>query len=107
MSSNYTLGDTVKLAFQATENSIPITTLGIPKVSKIIGPDDNEIVGFPSDMVLTDSEFQVYTLKFKPSSVGDYIVIFTFVLEGVTYSSIERLTVSLGYSAVLPKAVAR
>ena len=107
MSSNYTLGDTARLALQVTENSIPIPYISSPKVHKVILPDKSIDSTFPKNMELTDSEFSVFTLDYKPSKVGDYIVIFTFELDGVTYSSMEQFTVSLGYSAVLPKAVAR
>ena len=107
MSSNYTLGDTVRLALQVTENSIPILSIANPKVNKIIMPNDEKDSKFPANMTLTDSEFAVYTFDYNPDKVGDYIVIFTFELEGVIYSSMEHFTVSLGYSAVLPKAIAR
>lgn len=108
MSSNYTLGDTVKLPLQITDNGIPISdTSMVPEVKKIIKPDGSVDSSFPAAMTLIDSEYSVYSYNYKPDRVGDYIVIFAFVLDGVEYSTMEHFIVSLGYSAVLPKAVAR
>lgn len=108
MSSNYTLGDTVKLPLHITEGGIPLVDLSIsPKIEKIIKPDGSLDSSFPQNMTLIDSDYSVYSYNYVPDRLGDYIVIFTFELDGVTYSSMEHFIVSLGYSAVLPKAVAR
>ena len=107
MSSNYILGATVKLPLQITENSVPISESLRPKVMKIIKPDGNLEAGYPKDMTLVDAEYSVYILEYKPSDIGDYIVIFSFELDGVEYTSMEHFIVSLGYSAIVPKAVAR
>ena len=107
MSSNYILGATVKLPLQITENSIPISEPIVPKVKKIIKPNGSLESGFPKDMSLIDSEYSVYVLEYKPEDIGDYIVIFAFEFDGVEYTSMEHFIVSLGYSAIVPKAVAR
>lgn len=106
MSSNYILGDTVKLAIQVTENSIPLLDISNPKVERVIFPNGKKDGKFPQSMKNVDSEFGVYAYDYIPEYVGDYIVIFTFILEGIQYSTMEHFTVSLGYSGVVPKAKA-
>ena len=57
-------------------------------------------------MSIIDSTYGIHALEYSPSYTGDYIVIFTFQLDGITYSTIDQFVVSLGYSNVVPKAAA-
>ena len=107
MSSNYILGATVKLPLQITENSIPLSEPIVPQIKKIIMPNGTSEPSFPQNMTILDSEYSVYVFEYKPKDIGDYIVIFSFEIDGVEYTSMEHFVVSLGYSAIVPKAVAR
>ena len=107
MSRSYILGATVKLPLQITINGVAFSGNVLPKIEKIVKPNGDLDATFPANMEVLDEEYSVYVYSYKPSDIGDYIVIFSYKIGDIEYTTIYDFTVSLGYSAIVPKAVAR
>ena len=105
MSRSYILGAVVKLPLQITTNAMAFVGDVSPKIEKIVKPNGDLDSSFPTTMISLDSNYSVYVYEYKPTDVGDYIVIFSFEIEGIEYTTMYDFTVSLGYSVVIPKAV--
>lgn len=110
MAVNHTLGSTIKIPLQITEGYIPISDATNVRIKKIIKPDGTEDPSFPKSMINIDSDYSLYYLNYTPETVGDYLVIITFVIGGQEYSYLEHIIVSKSssntFSGTVPRAKA-
>ena len=92
---NFDSGETVRLPLHiVADGGIPITDATAVKVSKIILPGGASDSNFPKNMVLADQNFSVYYTDYKAKAVGNYIVIYSFNLDGEIYTSMDTFYVS-------------
>lgn len=92
---NFNYGSVVRLPLHITQDGgIPVSGATRVVVEKIILPSGSYDSNFPKSMSVADSNFSVYFLDYKPSQVGNYIVIYSFTLGGITYSSIDTFYLS-------------
>jgi hypothetical protein len=92
---NFSLGSVVRLPLHIVQDGgIPVTSASNVSVTKIILPNATYDANFPRQMLVGDSEFAIYYLDYKPSVAGNYLVIYTFDVDGVTYSSFDSFYIS-------------
>jgi hypothetical protein len=92
---NFTLGSTVRMPLHLTyDGGLPITNAENIKVYKIIRPNGSSDPNYPSNMTLADPDISLYYLDYKPQSVGNYIVIYSFSIGGATYSAMDSFYIS-------------
>lgn len=91
---SYPSGATVRIPLQITEGHIPILVgVDMVQIEKIYKPDLSLDSSFPASMTLLNEESALYYFDYKPSSLGNYIVILTFEVSSVKYSVIEHFSV--------------
>jgi hypothetical protein len=106
---SYFLGSEVKIPMIVQVNGI--SQPGItPVIEKIILPSGANETGFPREMNIVSSGSSTYYYNYKPTKIGDYIVIINLQYEGDTYTTIENFTVNDNILKIatrhIPKAVA-
>ena len=101
---NFVLGSTVRIPLQISEGGIPVTEATNIRVHKILKPNNAAESGYPKAMKVADSSFAVYYSDYKPKSVGNYMVIFSFVVDSVTFTSMDSFYISAPTSSGNPYA---
>lgn len=92
---NFTLGSTVRIPLQILEQGgIPVGDATNVKVQSIIKPDLSRDNDFPKFMNILDISYALYYLDYTPQSTGNYIVIYSIMVDSVEYSQIESFYVS-------------
>tara|TARA_B100000131_G_scaffold286880_1_gene297126 strand:+ start:982 stop:1311 length:330 start_codon:yes stop_codon:yes gene_type:complete len=105
---SYSLGGTVRIPLQVTDTGIAFTEEISPIIHKIVKPNGKSASGFPADMETLDRDFATYYYDYKPDSVGDYVVIIAYYIEGIEFTVIENFTVKYSQtSGVIPRGEAR
>jgi len=91
---NFRNGSVVRLPLHIIQDGgIPITDAQDVFVRKVILPNGKVDGNFPVIMKLADPMFAIYYVDYKPSAVGNYIVIYSFVVDSITYSSIDTFNI--------------
>lgn len=105
---SYFIGSKVRIPLHITEFGISFEEDVKPFVKSIITPDGVSAQGFPSKMQYLSQEDAMYYYDYSPSSIGDYIVIMTYSLDGVEYTAVENFTVNSKTNMVAaPRAESR
>ena len=103
---SYTLGATVRIPLQVTESGIPFTEDIDPTIKQVIKPSGAVDSDFPDSMTELDQDYGAYYYDYTPETVGDYVIIITYTVEGVEFSVIENFTVK-STSRAAPRAESR
>ena len=105
---SYSLGGTVRIPLQVTDTGIAFTEDISPVIYKIVKPNGKSEAGFPKGMKTLDRDYATYYYDYKPDSVGDYVVIMAYYIEGIELTVIENFTVKYSQtSGVIPRGEAR
>ena len=87
---SFTVGAKVRLPLQILKNGgLPVSNPNSVKVQQILGPDTKAISGFPKNMVAANKNMGVYYFDYTPKKMGNYIVIYTVVVDGVQFSQMD------------------
>lgn len=105
---SYFLGATVRIPLQVTENGMALPENLSPKIKMIVKPDGTSAFGSPKNMSALSLADSAYYFDYTPDALGDYVVIMTYVLEDVEFTTIENFTVNSKTNMVyVPRAEAR
>ena len=105
---SYSLGGTVRIPLQVTDTGIAFTEEINPTIYKIVKPNGESVSGFPAAMGVIDQDFATYYYDYKPESIGDYVVIMAYYVEGIEFTVIENFTVKYSpTSGLVPRAESR
>ena len=104
---NFTLGTTVRIPLQITESGgIPITDATSVKIQKIIKPDLAGDSNFPQTMIALDVSYGLYYIDYKPKSLGNYIVIYSIIIDSIEYTQMDSFFISEVVQSSPPRAKA-
>jgi len=103
---SYTLGATVRIPLQVTESGIPFSEDISPTIRQVVKPNGTSDSSFPDSMSEIDQDYGTYYYDYTPASIGDYVIIITYIVEEIEFSVIENFTVKSASRAV-PRAEAR
>ena len=104
---NFTLGTTVRIPLQITESGgIPITDATSVKIQKIIKPNLSSDSSFPKTMTALDVSYGLYYVDYKPASLGDYIVIYSILIDSIEYTQMDSFHISSVVQSSPPRAKA-
>jgi len=103
---SYSLGGTVRIPLQVTEGGIAHTGSISPTITSIVKPDGTSEAELPVAMDEVDSHYGTYYYDYTPESVGDYVVIITYVVDSQEYTTLEYFTVKSA-SRAAPRAESR
>jgi len=105
---SYNLGSSVRIFLHVTDGGIAFSDIANPRVLKVVLPSGTNDSSFPATMIEHDSEYSIYFLDYMPKTVGDYIAIMTYYVDGVEYTAVENFTVKISSSlSTIPRAEAR
>ena len=90
---SYFIGATVRIPLQITEYGMALEENADPKIKTIVRPDGTSVYGGPKSMNTLSEADSTYYFDYTPDKIGDYIVIMTYTLEGVEFTTIENFTV--------------
>ena len=92
---NFTIGSTVRIPLQITEGGgIPVSDATNVRVVKIITPDLTPDPAFPKNMTVLDSNYGLYYLDYIPQTIGNYIVIFSLMIDSIEYTQMDSFYIS-------------
>ena len=105
---SYIIGATVRIPLQVTEYGMALEEDADAKVKTIVKPDGTSVFSSPRQMSILSEDDSTYYFEYTPDKVGDYIVIMTYMLEGVEFTTIENFTVgSKTNRSYVPRAESR
>jgi len=97
---NFNFGTSVRLPLHLTHSGgIPLSEATNVRVEKIVKPDGTSDINYPKNMIVADRDFSLFYLDYRPSSVGSYLVIYSFKINGLKYSSMDSFIVSSSQSS--------
>jgi hypothetical protein len=87
---SFAVGAKVRLPLQILKNGgMPVSNPSSVKVQQVLGPDAKAVSGFPKNMVPANKNLGVYYFDYTPKAKGNYIVIYTVVIDGVQFSQMD------------------
>lgn len=105
---SYFLGSTVRIPLQVTENGMAVSDSLDPKIKRIVKPDGTSAFSGSRNMGVLSEDYSTFYFDYTPDALGDYVVIITYTLEDVEFTTIENFTVSSKTNMVyVPRAESR
>ena len=105
---SYFLGSTVRVPLQVPEQGMALDENVHQKIKTIVRPDGTSAFGSPKSMSILSAADSTYFYDYTPDLLGDYVVIITYTLEEVEFTTIENFTVNSKSNMVyVPRAESR
>ena len=100
----FVLGSTIRLPLQITEGGVSVTDATNVKVVSVLRPDRTNDDSFPKDMVSAGDSLGVYFFDYLPQFVGNYIIVYNFDIESVTFTAMDSFYMASPQIQAAPRA---
>lgn len=105
---SYFLGSVVRVPLQVLENGMALPERVYPKIKMIVKPDGTQAFSGTRNMNILSLGDSTYYFDYTPDSLGDFVVIMTYELDGLEFTAIENFTVNSKTNMVyVPRAESR